>query len=44
MCLEINYYIHGNKLLFTQFCAHALKYEDVCMELLIFIAHYKKYP
>lgn len=36
--------MHGNKLLFTHFCAHALKYEDICRDLLIFIAHYNKYP
>lgn len=37
-------YMQGNKLLFTHFCAHALKDEDICMELLIFIAYYNKYP
>lgn len=37
-------YMHGNKLLFTRFCAHALKDEDICMELLIFITYYNKTP
>lgn len=36
--------MHGNKSLFTHFCAHALKDEDLSMELLIFIAYYNKYP
>lgn len=37
-------YMHKNKLLFTHVFAHALKYEDIFRDLLIFIPHYNKFP